>query len=824
MKIELQMIVLAALLHDIGKFAQRAKRPYSKEMEATYLTYYKGRSGHWHSLYTDYFIEHDLPLPKHLEAERGKIARFASAHHRPDEENVIEMAIALADRLSAGTDRIAYHAVDDHAGFRELRLLSIFDEVELSRHRFAEPGNWYHTLMPLETSNDAIFPVEGEKTGDPQKYKELFDTFRDAIQKLDPMLPFTLYLDSLVAILEKYTWCIPSSTYETLPDISLFDHSLMTATIAQALYLYHTGIGTVPKENDQEDKFILLGGDLSGIQEYIFKISKNTGKGVSKIFRARSFYLQAVVKSALISLQNRLGLLGTCKVMDAGGKFLLLLPNLETVRNTLSMWEGELQLWFRSRFKGLLTLNVAQTTLMKQGDFTLPCFQVKLDEANEDIDRAKYKKLDLTIKSEGPVIGEDYDEREGGNCAICTANAMDPSSTKGYSRDSAIETPICGDCYQQIDYIGRYLPQRGFHLYGNQGEVELFDTIRLTLSEREPASFENIYYIDTFSDESGFTRARLARHMPLINDEELRDRRWFDLFNKETGDADLEADQPKTFTMLAQKSRKEFNGDLIGRPLLGFMKADVDNLGFIFGLGLGDRLSIARFSFLSRMLNLFFSDYLVELIKREYPEIYVVFAGGDDLFVVGPWDQTIRFAVSLRRAFSRFCAENADITLSAGIRIARPRYPMRRAVDDVGNILGKSKDYKVDGHTKDAVSLLGETLPWERLEDLLALGEKFDRAIEEKERTRFSTAFLYRLLEYYEMYRRFIDGGDIPAGRYLSHAHYDIGRNIVDAKADNAEELAMLREIFAVGGTEKPLLDKLYIPLFFAANRNRKET
>jgi CRISPR-associated protein Csm1 len=257
------------------------------------------------------------------------------------------------------------------------------------------------------------------------------------------------------------------------------------------------------------------------------------------------------------------------------------------------------------------------------------------------------------------------------------------------------------------------------------------------------------------------------------------------------------------------------------------MKADVDNLGLSFGLGLGERLSIARFSFLSRMLNIFFSDYLVELIRKKYPDIYVVFAGGDDLFVVGPWDQIIRFAVSLRRAFSRFCAENIDITLSAGILIGRPRYPMRRAAEDIKNLLDKSKDYKANGQQKDAVSLLGKTLSWQKLEDLLTLGEKFDRAIEEKDRTRFSMAFLYRLLEYYKMYKRFIDKSDkrdISAGRYLSHAHYDIGRNIADSKADNAEELAMLRDIFAVGGKEKQLLEDLYIPLFYAANRNRKET
>ncbi len=64
MEKELNILVLSALLHDIGKFAQRAKRPYSQEMEGEYLTSFKGRQGHWHTVYSDNFIENDLPLPE----------------------------------------------------------------------------------------------------------------------------------------------------------------------------------------------------------------------------------------------------------------------------------------------------------------------------------------------------------------------------------------------------------------------------------------------------------------------------------------------------------------------------------------------------------------------------------------------------------------------------------------------------------------------------------------------------------------------------------------------------------------------------------------
>ena len=118
--------------------------------------------------------------------------------------------------------------------------------------------------------------------------------------------------------------------------------------------------------------------------------------------------------------------------------------------------------------------------------------------------------------------------------------------------------------------------------------------------------------------------------------------------------------------------------------------------------------------------------------------------------------------------------------------------------------------------------LLNETISWSELEDLLDLGKRFDKAVEEADRTNFSMAFLYRLLEYHKMYRKFIHGNEIGFGRYLSLAHYDIGRNIQAYRRDNQAELEMLYDIFAVGVSDRPALDRLNIPLFYAINLNRK--
>jgi CRISPR-associated protein Csm1 len=826
----LQIVVLSALMHDIGKFAQRAKRPYSKSMEGEYLTNYKGKPGHWHTVYSDYFLENDLPLPEELENFRSVIARTASAHHKPDTGNLMEMCVTIADRLSSGSDRIEMQDKEGKTGFRESRLISIFDEIELYNHTFQPSKSWFYKLSALESDGGNIFPKPGKPEGKPEEYIELFEKFHNEIIKINNGMNFSFYFETLISIMEKYTWSIPSSSYNTLSDISLFDHSFSTACIAQALYAYHSHTGDLPEWKDDRKKFILLGGDLSGIQNYIFGINKNSGRGVSKIFRARSFYLQVLTRSVLLEIQNRLGLFSVFRLVDSGGKFILLLPATEKIIKEIERIDEEIQMFFVNKFKGLLTMNISWDTMISQQGLHLANFQDSIDAVNETIEECKLKKLRKAILKNGPVINTGYDEREGGNCSLCGINTADNKSSLKYEEKEGIPVPVCKDCCEQIVYIGTKLPKTDYLVYGSKCRIPLFGQTSLTLSKNAPTDLKNISHVESIADTGIFSRARIARHLPEATREELKDEKWFKLFEKEDGFTEQVAKIEqngeyfsKTFNMIAQKSKKtDSEGDLTGRALLSFLKADVDNLGLIFSIGLGNKLSVARLASLSRMINLFFSEYLVELLRKKYPDIYIVFAGGDDLFLIGPWRQTVNCSIELRKKMGEFCAMNRDITLSCGILTGRPRLPMRKAAEIAEKQLEKAKNNKADNRIKDSVTFYSEVMYWEKFEELLKIGEKFDKAVEEKERTHFSTAFLYRLLEYHRMYRRFIDGKDMKAGRYVSCAHYDIARNIRSNKYENEKELEMLYEIFAVDSADRSKINLLNIPLFYAINLNRR--
>jgi hypothetical protein len=86
--------------------------------------------------------------------------------------------------------------------------VSVFDEIELVNHEFSPPGNSFYDLVPLETGSDAFFPNQGKPKGPAGDYEILFERFFTELKKLRTDVDFRFYLDGLISLLEKFTWCI----------------------------------------------------------------------------------------------------------------------------------------------------------------------------------------------------------------------------------------------------------------------------------------------------------------------------------------------------------------------------------------------------------------------------------------------------------------------------------------------------------------------------------------------------------------------------------------------------------------------------------------
>ncbi len=818
---ELAFLVLGALLHDIGKFAQRAGAPKSREMEGEYCPTSNGHPTHTHVLYTDHFIEKVLPLPKEFDdgRTRSRLARLASVHHKPGSDNLLEQALSVADCLSAGTDRKS--GEESEGDYKTARLVSIFEQLSLRGPRPLEDlqKGLCYKLSPL---SEDPFPVPSEiarKTD----YAELFERFCSRLSDLPLDMGLAHYISSLISLLEEYTWCIPSSTYKSLADISLFDHAITTAAIAQALAVYHADQGDVPLQGaDTKAKFMLVGGDLSGIQRYIFELDKSHGSGVAKLFRARSFFLQALTRSVVTELLQRLDLFSVARIMDAGGRFILLLPASEKVSSLLPKFELEVQRYFFERFRGELCLNLCWSTLLKEGDFRLDRFQRHLDTFKDALESRKLRKFDRLLASGlSPVIDLDYSAYKDGDCPVCHIRPVDREASARNRGSHSVEADLCWECIEQIEHIGKLLPHCQFLVFDRTDSdgVQLFGGISLHLKERTDRSFNRqAIEIVSIHQRGRFAYQPIATHLPTISERDLADwRAWGELKTDDDGcvwmaDEWIAEGETKTFNLLARSAReKGHDGKPIGRSFLGAFKADVDNLGMLFSIGLQDRLSISRFASLSRMLNHFFSDDLVRWIKADYPDLYVVFAGGDDLFLIGPWRQTVEFSKALNDRFKRFVAGRPEITLSAGISVTKPALPVHSIADQVEAQLKQAKKH----HGKNAVNLFSTTAGWDNFARLLEKGDWLHALIQDGHVPR---GLGTRLLYYGNERQAFLDG-DIKRGIYLSHMQYDFARNITEKTVKDAHKR---EDILSIQGNEF-LLDHIRLPVSWALYRLRKD-
>ena len=233
---------------------------------------------------------------------------------------------------------------------------------------------------------------------------------------------------------------------------------------------------------------------------------------------------------------------------------------------------------------------------------------------------------------------------------------------------------------------------------------------------------------------------------------------------------------PLSFEEIAKKGGK------LG--LLGYIKADVDRLGTIFAQGLrrddGGYDTAPHIAALSREMDLFFSGWIQNQLSQnsKYTDFYTIFSGGDDLFLIGPWDKAAELAQEINRQFHAFTAGNPEITLSAGILFTKDRYPIARAAADAEEVLEASKekewkDEQGNPHNRNQITLLGDTLVWNAAETVFAEIGSLKRY-----QGKMKSAFLYSLIEYGRLYRLWAHESSITGLRYKPLFAYNIARNL----------------------------------------------
>ena len=139
--------------------------------------------------------------------------------------------------------------------------------------------------------------------------------------------------------------------------------------------------------------------------------------------------------------------------------------------------------------------------------------------------------------------------------------------------------------------------------------------------------------------------------------------------------------------------------------------------------------------------------------KQEKRSIAVVYSGGDDVFLVGAWNDVIDVALDLQEAFRRFTG--GKLHFSAGIGFYSPSFPIHRMAVKTGELEDSAKRVEWQNpdtnilEKKNGICLFEEKESYSFTQfRTTVLGEKYEK-IERFFRSThdYGKVFLYRLLE-----------------------------------------------------------------------------
>ncbi len=176
----------------------------------------------------------------------------------------------------------------------------------------------------------------------------------------------------------------------------------------------------------------------------------------------------------------------------------------------------------------------------------------------------------------------------------------------------------------------------------------------------------------------------------------------------------------------------------------------MDNLGKAFVSGFDkERVSLSRTAVFSRKLSIFFKKHINKLLEENDINGLIVYSGGDDIFLVCAWSDAIKAAMILNEALHKFTQNT--LTISVGIGIYNPSYPVASMAYESGDLESKSKS---SGRNKITLLSVNNTenekytFEWDELKNKV-IGEK-KKCLEEYfvGQAEHGKNLLYNLLNY----------------------------------------------------------------------------
>ncbi|WP_274571303.1 type III-A CRISPR-associated protein Cas10/Csm1 [Neisseria leonii] len=869
-------VAFAAYLHDLGKFAERARLEVPEDKLQTHVQLYCSREGkpgrqytHKHAAYTALAwdvlgqqipdLVHGNMYPFADRAAGGdqtdSLLNVSAMCHTP--ETFLQGIIATADRVASGFDRETFehysHSNDSalNTGGRQtgknhyqVRLLSLFEQITLHPTARSLDHAGLDYCYPLKAlSPKSVFPRRRDEVepGDNERaraeYRDLWQGFLQALQAIPAShrQNWDLWLDHFDTLWQTYTHAIPAATaFGVKPEVSLYDHSKTTAALAAALWRWHeaegqTGDAAAQTLKNRSDwgvqKILLIQGDFFGIQNFIFASGSQTNKRAAKLLRGRSFQVSLFAELAALKVLRACHLPPVSQILNAAGKFMIVAPNTAEVRTAVEAVKREINDWFIAHSFGQVGMGLSVQAASCHDFVEKLRFAELVKQSFAVLEQAKLQRFDLTAAAPA-VLNADY------SSGVCSYNRQLPAEmeTEGVAaarlsqdqitlgslltrQNRILVLPEGGKVHAGVHTVKLHLPVFGLHIAftaeedtsGKFGRLAADGSLWRCWDFSLPETVNGSVW-------HGYARRYINAYVPHFadNDEWLMQK--YSPVQEDIGQETVKAAEPKTFNHLACEDRTSEDGQhFVGKVAIAALKGDVDNLGTIFQQGL-QAPTFAKMAALSRQMNHFFSLWLPAYCAEHYPNIYTVFAGGDDFFLIGPWLQTQKLAAAMRQAFGHYVAGNAQISFSAGISITKPGLPLGRLAAGAEEALDAAKSFVHRQYgQKNSICVYSTGVSWHEWPEIEAAAGRIG---ELKEAYGLSSGFIYDMLQFCRAAGE-ERKGNIAAGMWRSRLAYRIRRYVNDNKCISSKNnaYAQLTEAFYQNGIER-LEAKYRIPLF----------
>lgn len=696
-KLNGDLVAIATLLHDIGKYILRVKSCNKENFG--YSIFMKGN----HEELSQIYINHYLP---------SGLASFVNTLCSKKSENESLSFMLLGDRISSQERELYDNDYKDTSALSK-PLINIFSRLygykgdhtyiqndklnllNISNNTINDNSNFHFSLKEFDNFLSESIKIKSE-------FENSFLDIETKQTQFNNLKDLKKYLVKLISLLESNLYSVPASAYVDSPDIDLFHHSKLAAAISTVFFnsveegeitleeikslekdqlsFYFNEISKRSEDlKDSYEKismnsllkknyFLKATFDFSGIQDFIFTI---TSKKALKTLKSRSFFISYLSNLYSNYIVNELNLTPCNVILNTGGKFEILLPNTSELKTKVIDMVNILNSELFSLFETKLYLSLGFQELNSVD------FSIYKPQEDSFIDNSKFGQLPKSQKFKHLIQKED--------------NFFLPENKK-------LECKVC-------------------HVTSNEDNFKYEDfkcKTCLNFEKMYSVFKDNYLSIKDFQVINSFTKLNLSKYVTSyfgeidlkINSTKSEDKYYKPYTIMGLGVLDAKED---SFEKISNEDLGNNSNFRTGSSYIAGLKLDVNSLGKIFKNGFGNEnlktSSFSRYSILSSKLKYFFEGHISELQKKTHitdlfnnnelifaKEIDIIYSGGDDCFLIGSFDTMLNFYSLFLKNFKQY-VKNDTISFSSSLQFYKSSYPVTLIASDLEDKLTYTKEH-----------------------------------------------------------------------------------------------------------------------------------